>query len=341
MSKRTAKNVTIDSPELVAHATEIRRLGKQTTDNIIEIGKRLTECKKLVGHGGFSAWLEREFNWKERTAQRFMQVAHVFGSNPSGLTDLDLPLEGLYLLAAPSTPQAAREEIIERAEKGEKLTGDDVKDTISAKKPAGETLPPRQKPPVCLSETPSSPMGAFEERERFFKETAHAAKVRDDASAVEPQQPEPPKTASAAAASQAMPGTIGPMMSEAAQDVRAGSAAEAERLRARVEELQNEKHQLKMEVGGLRSQLDEQWDELKAHIGAEADAAPLWSRLQHLLSAALAACEREANWPPLKPEQQQRRAKAMEDLRAAMSELLDLASPAPIGLVPAKVNSSG
>jgi hypothetical protein len=66
----------------------------------------------------------------------------------------------------------------------------------------------------------------------------------------------------------------------------------------------------------------------KLDSGFEADNAPLWSRLNHLLGAALAACEREANWPPLNQNQQQRRKSAMEDMRAAMAELLDLASPA-------------
>jgi hypothetical protein len=35
---------------------------------------------------------------------------------------LTLPVSGLYLLAAPSTPAKARDEIIERAAGGEKVT---------------------------------------------------------------------------------------------------------------------------------------------------------------------------------------------------------------------------
>jgi hypothetical protein len=44
------------------------------------------------------------------------------------VSDLDIPLRGLYLLAAPSTPAPARQEIIERAGQGEKLTAADLVD---------------------------------------------------------------------------------------------------------------------------------------------------------------------------------------------------------------------
>ena len=97
----------LDNPILTEHATPIRRLGKFVLDNVIEIGRRLTEAKEICGHGNWLPWLDREFTWKERTAQRYINVYEAFGSNPSGLTDLELPLESLYLLAAPSTPDAA------------------------------------------------------------------------------------------------------------------------------------------------------------------------------------------------------------------------------------------
>lgn len=66
------------------------------------------------------AWLDREFGWSESTALRYMQT-YELGKSVT-VTDLDLPLRGLYLLAAPSTPAEAREAVIERAEAGEKLT---------------------------------------------------------------------------------------------------------------------------------------------------------------------------------------------------------------------------
>jgi Protein of unknown function (DUF3102) len=119
---------------LANHAEKIRDLIKRTGSNIVEIGNLLIECKKIAGHGHWLPWLEQEFGWKERTAQRYMRIAHAVESNPSGLADLDLPMEGLYLFTAPSTPEAVRKEIITRAEKGEKITVAEVKDKINAAK---------------------------------------------------------------------------------------------------------------------------------------------------------------------------------------------------------------
>ena len=59
------------------------------------------------------------------TATRFINVYEMSKSN--NLLDLDLPISSLYLLAAPSTPQVARTEIIERATNGEKLTVAEVR----------------------------------------------------------------------------------------------------------------------------------------------------------------------------------------------------------------------
>ena len=40
--------VTITNPVLAEHAAEIRRLGKQTVENVIEIGRHLAEAKAEV-----------------------------------------------------------------------------------------------------------------------------------------------------------------------------------------------------------------------------------------------------------------------------------------------------
>jgi hypothetical protein len=143
--------MALDDPILAEHATAIRRLGKFVLDNVIEIGRRLTEAKEICGHGKWLPWLDREFAWKERTAQRYINVYEAFGSNPSGLTDLELPLEGLYLLAAPSTPPETRAEIIKQAEAGELVTVAVVKAAISKTKPKfEEPKPPRGVNPACV-----------------------------------------------------------------------------------------------------------------------------------------------------------------------------------------------
>jgi len=56
-----------------------RALGKRVVADVIEIGRRLTESKKICGHGNWLPWLDREFNWQEQTARnfiRFFKTAH-------------------------------------------------------------------------------------------------------------------------------------------------------------------------------------------------------------------------------------------------------------------------
>ncbi len=66
-----------------------------------------------LGHGPFDSWVRAEFDWTPRTAYRFIQVVEHFQSCDK-LSQL--APSALYLLAAPSTPEAVRLEAIERAD---------------------------------------------------------------------------------------------------------------------------------------------------------------------------------------------------------------------------------
>lgn len=101
---------------------EILTLMKRTAQDILEIGQKLIEVKTKLKHGQFGAWLKAEFNWTERTAQRFMRVAEQFSGKTDNLSELSLAPSALYLLAAPSTPEKAREEAVARAKAGERVT---------------------------------------------------------------------------------------------------------------------------------------------------------------------------------------------------------------------------
>jgi hypothetical protein len=125
---------------LAQHADAIRALGKRVIGDIIEIGQRLTDAKQIAGHGNWLPWLEREFGWTEMTATRFINVYEMSKSN--NLLDLDVPVSGLYMLAAPGTPDEARTEMIERAETGEKVSVADVKRSIDTAK--GREQPARE-----------------------------------------------------------------------------------------------------------------------------------------------------------------------------------------------------
>ena len=114
--------VTGIDPVVTKHAEAIRCLGKRIVADVIEIGRRLTECKKVLGHGNWGVWLDREFGWSDRQALNFMRVYELAESKSENFSDLHLPVSVLYLLAAPSTSPEMRKEIVERAKRGEKLT---------------------------------------------------------------------------------------------------------------------------------------------------------------------------------------------------------------------------
>jgi hypothetical protein len=156
-----AHPAAIDNPILVEHAEAIRKLGKQA---VAEIGRRLTECKKIVGHGNWLPWLDREFGWSDRTALNFMR-AYEMSTKSENFSDLSLPISGLYLLAAPSTPEEARDEIIERAKAGEKVSTGTIKKTIAKA---------RNDPPEAFVEEEADDKEMQKRRQEFLRGAATA-----------------------------------------------------------------------------------------------------------------------------------------------------------------------
>ncbi len=128
---------------------EIRVLMKLSFESIVQIGQKLKTVKEQLGHGYFRDWLKAEFNWGAWTATKFMQVADRFaGTNYS---HLDIAPSALYDLAAPSTPQAARDEVLERAAAGESISHATAK-AIKQK----YATPPKPKPEPISQPHPQS-----------------------------------------------------------------------------------------------------------------------------------------------------------------------------------------
>lgn len=117
----------VNNAALTAHANAIRKLGKQTVENVIEIGRHLVEAKaevKKLG-GSWGDWLKHEFNMPETTARRFTSVFER-KSELATVANADLDLKSIYLLAAPSTSKAARDEVTTRVKNGEKVKHQEV-----------------------------------------------------------------------------------------------------------------------------------------------------------------------------------------------------------------------
>lgn len=134
---------------------EIRALMKRTAQDIIEVGQKLLQVKKKLGHGRFGDWLQAEFQWSISAATRFMQVSEQFQF--VNLANLDLAPSALYELAAPSTPPSARDEAVARAKAGEPISYTTAK-TIKQKyaPPSKKPKPEAQQPePVPQQKLPS------------------------------------------------------------------------------------------------------------------------------------------------------------------------------------------
>jgi len=136
---------------------EIRALIKRTAQDVIEIGQKLLLVKGKLGHGRFLDWIEAEFEWSYPTAARFIQVANSFGNEYQ--IDKFAP-SALYVLAAPSTPDTARQEAIARASAGEPITyttakAIKLKHSPPTTKIKPEPIPPPQPtpPPETTSES--------------------------------------------------------------------------------------------------------------------------------------------------------------------------------------------
>jgi hypothetical protein len=103
--------------EARADAALIKGLVRRTTEDIIENGNALIRQKNALP-GAFHSWIEAEFGWQERMAQRFMSIANKFGkSDPSHLTGLSML--ALTELAMPSTPPEVQAEVERRVAAGE------------------------------------------------------------------------------------------------------------------------------------------------------------------------------------------------------------------------------
>jgi hypothetical protein len=134
--------------KLVDIAQKIRGLRQRACEDVIEIGRLLLKAKKQIGHGQWGRWLTNEFAWSQDTAERFINVAAVFGqTNSATLRNMDVSL--LYELARPSTPQEARDAVLDLIKDETPPTLADARKIIRNVKPAAEPQPqpkPNPKP---------------------------------------------------------------------------------------------------------------------------------------------------------------------------------------------------
>jgi hypothetical protein len=121
--------------ELEAIARTIERLHYTA---IVATAAGLAKAREIFRYRrderGFSGWVRARLGWSRQKAYGYLQIYERFGTqNLSKRLDTLVP-SVLFLISAPSTPEAARTEIIERAEAGESVSVAEAKRTISKAK---------------------------------------------------------------------------------------------------------------------------------------------------------------------------------------------------------------
>jgi CheY-like chemotaxis protein len=108
--------------EINAEAKEIKFKMRRSVSDIIDAGRSLQKIKKLLPHGYFKKWIETELECHYATAVNLMRVASVFGNLQGKLTNIDVATSVFYYLSTSSTPDAARNKVIELIEDGQSVS---------------------------------------------------------------------------------------------------------------------------------------------------------------------------------------------------------------------------
>ena len=132
-------------------------------------------------------WLQAEFGWSRRTAENFISVAETFHPKSEIIANLTILPTAAYLLAAPSVPEKARQEAIERAEGGEKITTVVAKEIVAEAKKASPRRP-RKLPTEKLSLRLRKLLDGYKKRWNPDGLSELARQLREFAEALESQR---------------------------------------------------------------------------------------------------------------------------------------------------------
>lgn len=162
---------------------EIRECLRRSAQDIWEIGQKLTEVRSRLKHGQFDLWLKVEFNWSRRTAYNFINVYKKFRER-ANFAQIDIAASALYLLAAPSTPQGIRDEYLQQAREGKKVTHQDLQKAIkrdrfqsTSASPSAESPKPVPLKPEVITLIPETAFKASQPSVAEAKEQQSAASI--------------------------------------------------------------------------------------------------------------------------------------------------------------------
>lgn len=126
----------LSAPEVKRCESAVEKITKyqrRMAGDIVAIGSELLAVKDKLEHGQFGAWIGHHFGWSNDTAGRYMNVAKTFGHIPQ-FAEFKIDTSALHLLANDKCPDETRDEFIERAESGERITHAMVKQELDGDK---------------------------------------------------------------------------------------------------------------------------------------------------------------------------------------------------------------
>jgi len=139
-----------DARVIKIRTIEIQQRVNRIQEYTIEIGDALRDVRRRVETGRWGEYLKSETPFSEDTAGRLIAVADYYDANPQFAGSIgQFDKSAQYLLVKASTPEAAREEMIERAEAGQPITHAAAKDIVDRHKAAEEVAPEEFEAGVC------------------------------------------------------------------------------------------------------------------------------------------------------------------------------------------------
>ena len=131
----------------------------QATQNIVSAGQRLVEVQERTEHGKFLVWVETEFGMSKSQAYNLINIGKNFPILPNFGS---FSKSALYALAAPSVPEAARQEAVQKASFGKQITHKEAKQIVAKHKEPAKPKPEPEPEPVVVAPTepPKQPVGA-------------------------------------------------------------------------------------------------------------------------------------------------------------------------------------
>jgi hypothetical protein len=145
---------------------DINEAHSNAIDAIAKIGNSLIAARTLlVRQGEFTFWVNAEFNWTLRTAQRYMSAAKFLAGKATCMSLL--PAHLIYRISAPSADPEIVQDVVEAAEAGTPLAPKEIEGRLDAtvlrrrREPQRDTAQVRQS--SVLTQDPvetESPLGA-------------------------------------------------------------------------------------------------------------------------------------------------------------------------------------